>query len=129
MRRRGAPRRGRATAAVPARADGRGGYAAGMDALLKLAGDAGVEVSAAETALADGMPQAARDALDRCDDLLAQLRARWPSMSPAERAVIGRAAGAVRRRRDAVAARVPVRRVLTDVAPEVDPEQEQDPEA
>jgi hypothetical protein len=100
-----------------------------VDALLKLTADAGVEVSAAEEALADDMPQAARDALDRADDLLARLRERWPGMSASERAVIGNAAGAVRRRRDAVAARVPVRSVLSDVAAEVDPEQEQDPEA
>lgn len=100
-----------------------------MDALLKLTADAGVEVTAAETALDEDMPQAARDALDRADDLLGQLRERWPGMSPPERAVIGNAAGAVRRRRDAVAARVPVRRVLSDALAEVDPEQEEDPEA
>jgi hypothetical protein len=99
-----------------------------MDELLKLSADAGVEVSAAETALEDEMPQAARDALDRADDLLAQLRERWPEMSAAERAVIGNAASAIRRRRDAVAARVPVRRVLSDAAAEVDPEQDEDPE-
>jgi hypothetical protein len=100
-----------------------------VDALLKLTADAGVEVTAAETALKDDMPQAARDALDRADDLLAALRERWPEMSAPERTVIGNAAGAVRQRRDAVAARVPARRVVTDAAPEVDPEQEQDPEA
>lgn len=100
-----------------------------MDELLKLTADAGVEVSAAETALEDEEPQAARDALDRADDILSALRERWPGMSGAERAVIGDAAGAVRRRRDAVAARVPVRRVLSDAAAEVDPEQDQDPEA
>jgi hypothetical protein len=100
-----------------------------MDELLKLSADAGVEVSAAETALEDDMPQAARDALDRADDLLSALRDRWPSMSPAERAVIGNAAAAVRRRRDEVSARVPVRRVLSDAPAEVDPEQDEDPEA
>lgn len=99
-----------------------------MDELLKLAADAGVEVSDAEAALEEGLPQAARDAIDRADDALALLRERWPTMSPAERAVIGNAAGAVRRRRDAVVARLPARRLVTDVAPEVDPEQEQDPE-
>ncbi len=100
-----------------------------MDELLKLAADAGVEVSAAETALDDEMPQAARDAIDRADDVLAALRERWPSMSATERVVIGEAAGAIRRRRDAVAARVPARRVVTDAIAEVDPEQEQDPDA
>lgn len=100
-----------------------------MDHLLKLTADAGVEVSAAEQALDDELPQVARDALDRADDVLAELRERWPSMSPAERTVIGDAAAVVRQRRDAVAARVPVRRVLSDAIAEVDPEQDEDPEA
>lgn len=99
-----------------------------MDDLLKLCADAGVEVSAAETALEDEMPQAARDALDRADDLLAQLRDRWPQMTAPERTVIGNAASVIRRRRDAVGARVPVRRVLSDALAEVDPEQDEDPE-
>jgi hypothetical protein len=99
-----------------------------VDALLKLAADAGVEVSAAEAALEQGAPATARDALDRADDALAALRARWPAMSPAERSVIGEAAAAVRRRRDALAARLPALRPLADGVPELDPEQERDPE-
>lgn len=99
-----------------------------MDQLLKLTADAGVEVSAAETALDDEMPQAARDALDRADDILAQLREQWPSMTPIERRMIGELARTVRGRRDAVAARVPVRRVVTDAVAEVDPEEDEDPE-
>jgi hypothetical protein len=99
-----------------------------MDQLLKLTADAGVEVSAAETALEDEMPQAARDALDRADDVLTQLREQWPSMSAAERRVIGDMARTVRGRRDAVAARLPVRRVVSDAVAEVDPEQDEDPE-
>lgn len=95
---------------------------------MKLTADAAVEVSAAETALEDELPQAARDALDRADDVLADLRERWPEMSPIERRVIGDMARAVRGRRDAVAARLPVRRVLSDVAAEVDPEQDEEPE-
>ena len=89
-----------------------------MDALLKLAADAGLEVSAAEEALDEGAHQAARDALDRAADVLAELRRRWPEMSPAERAVVGRAAGAVRARLDAAAARVPRRTTLSEGAPE-----------
>jgi hypothetical protein len=99
-----------------------------MDALLKLAADAGVEVTAAELALEDGAGQAARDALDRADDALAELRRRWPGMTPGEREVIGHAAGAVRRRFEAVAARVPAARTVTDGAVEVDPDEERDPE-
>jgi hypothetical protein len=99
-----------------------------MDDLLKLAADAGVEVSTAESAAEEGAYQVARDALDRADDVLATLRARWPAMGAPERSVIAPAAVAVRRRRDAVAARIPVARPLADTLAEVDPEQEQDPE-
>jgi hypothetical protein len=99
-----------------------------MDALLKLAADAGVEVSTAEAAVEEGAHGSAREALDRADDALASLRARWPQMSPAERAVIGDAAAAVRRRRDAVAARVPAARPLAEGVAELDPEQERAPE-
>jgi hypothetical protein len=99
-----------------------------MDALLKLAADAGVEVSAAETALEEGAADAARDALDRADDALAALRERWSEMSPAERTVIGEAARAVRARRDLVAAQLPPVRAVSDGVAELDPEQERDPE-
>jgi hypothetical protein len=99
-----------------------------MDALLKLAADAGVEVSAAETALEEGALGAARDALDRADDALAALRERWSEMSAVERTVIGEAASAVRTRRDLIAAQLPPVRTVTDGVAELDPEQERDPE-
>ena len=100
-----------------------------MDALLKLAADAGHQVSVAEEALDDDAPDAARDALDRAADALADLRDRWPSMSAPERAIVGPAAKVVRARLDAAAALVPARRTLGETAAEVDPEQEADPEA
>ncbi|HXE44543.1 MAG TPA: hypothetical protein VN635_05035 [Conexibacter sp.] len=100
----------------------------GMDDLLKLAGDAGVELSAAEAALAEDAYGEARDALDRADDALAALRARWPAMSPPERAMIGDAAAAVRARRDRLAARLPPVRTVTDGVAVLDPEQERDPD-
>lgn len=99
-----------------------------MDALLKLAADAGVEVSAAEAAFEEGASGAARDALDRADDALAMLRERWSEMSQLERGVIGEAAGAVRARRDLVAAQLPQVRTVTDGVAELDPEQERDPD-
>ena len=99
-----------------------------MDALLKLAADAGVEVSAAEAALADGEAGEAREALDRADDALAALRERWPEMSAAERAVIGEAAGAVRARRDLLATQLPAVRTVTEGVAELDPDQERDPD-
>jgi hypothetical protein len=99
-----------------------------MDALLKLTAMAGEHVSAAEAALEEDAHDSARDALDRAADALADLRARWPDMTPAERAIVGRTAAAVRQRLDAAAARVPARATLSEGAAEPDPEQERDPE-
>lgn len=98
-----------------------------MDDLLKLAADAGHEISTAEEALAEDAHDAARDALDRAADRLADLRARWPDMSAAERAIVGPSAQAVRARLDAAAARVPKRQTLSEGAAEVDPEQDSEP--
>jgi hypothetical protein len=100
-----------------------------MDTLLKLAADAGHEVTTAEEALQEGAHDSARDALDRAADLLSDLRARWPSMSAAERAIVGPAAKVVRDRLDAAQARIPRRRTLSEGAVEVDPEQESEPDA
>jgi hypothetical protein len=100
-----------------------------MDDLLKLAADAGHEISTAEEALAEDAHDAARDALDRASDRLADLRARWPDMSAAERAIVGPSAKAVRARLDAAAARVPARRTLSEGSVEVDPEEEAEPDA
>jgi hypothetical protein len=99
-----------------------------MDALLKLAADAAVEVSAAEAAFEQGEAGEAREALDRADDALAALREQWSAMSAAERAVIGEAAAAVRARRDLLAARLPAPRTVSDGVAELDPEQERDPD-
>jgi hypothetical protein len=99
-----------------------------MDDLLKLAADAGHEISTAEDALGDGAHDAARDALDRAADHLSALRDRWPDMSTAERAIVGPAAKAVRTRLDTAAAQIPKRRTLSEAPAEVDPEQESDPD-
>jgi hypothetical protein len=99
-----------------------------MDDLLKLAADAGHEISTAEDALDEGAHDAARDALDRAADHLTALRARWPDMSAPERAIVGPAAKAVRDRLDAAAARIPPRRTLSEASAEIDPEQESEPE-
>jgi hypothetical protein len=99
-----------------------------MDDLLKLAGDAGHEVSTAEEALTEGAHDTARDALDRAADLLSNLRDRWPTMSAAERAIVGPAAKAVRSRLDAAASQIPTRQTLSQAPAEVDPEQESDPD-
>jgi hypothetical protein len=99
-----------------------------MDELLKLAGDAGYEISCAEDAIEEGAHDSARDALDRAAEHLTELRAKWPEMSEAERDVIGPSAKVVRERLDAVAARIPARRTLSEAPVEIDPEQEVEPE-
>src|ERR1700712_4012567 len=99
-----------------------------MDDLLKLAADAGHEISNAEPALADGAPDPARDALDRAGDHLTTLRTRWPAMSTAERAIIGPSAQAIRARLDAATLRVPKRQTLSEAPAEIDPEQESEPD-
>jgi hypothetical protein len=100
-----------------------------MDDLLKLAADAGHDISTAEEAVEEDALDTARDALDRAADTLAALRERWPGMSAPERAIVGPAAKAVRERLDATAARVPPRRALSEGAAEVDPEEEAEPDA
>ncbi|QEC47084.1 hypothetical protein FSW04_05435 [Baekduia soli] len=100
-----------------------------MDALLKLAADAGHQITLAEEALEEEAHDAAREAVDRAADALEALRGRWPEMSAAERAVVGPAAKAVRDRLDATAARIPRRVTLGEGAPEEDPEQEAEPPA
>ncbi|MCW2993027.1 MAG: hypothetical protein JWQ18_522 [Conexibacter sp.] len=99
-----------------------------MDDLLKLAADAGHDISNAEDAIEEGAHGTARDALDRAADVLADLRARWPDMTAPERAVVGPSAKAVRERLDAAAARIPARQTLSQAPVEVDPEQEDSPE-
>jgi hypothetical protein len=99
-----------------------------MDDLLKLAADAGHEVSTAEEALPEDAHDAARDALDRAADHLAELRGRWGDMSAPERAIVGPAAKAVRERLDAATARIPARRTLSEGTAEVDPEQDAEPD-
>jgi hypothetical protein len=95
-----------------------------MDDLLKLAADAGHDISTAEDAIEEGAHDVARDALDRAADRLSDLRGRWPEMSGPERAIVGPSAKV-----DAAAARVPARRTLSEGTAEVDPEEESEPDA
>jgi hypothetical protein len=100
-----------------------------MDAHLKVLADVSLGVERAETAAGEGAFTAAREALDEAERGLQLLRQRWPEMSGAERRVIGRAAAPVRQRVDALAVRLPRVSALSEVAPEHDPEREQDPAA
>ena len=96
---------------------------------LKVLAESSLAVERAEAAAGDGAFTAAREALDEAELELAALRERWPTMSAAERTLVGRAAAPVRRRLDTLAGRMPRSSALSDAAPEDDPEQERDPAA
>ena len=98
-----------------------------MDRYLKRLAEAGLEVTAAEEAAGAGEIGQAGDALDRADEALTGLREAWPAMSPAERAIVGRAAAPLRARLDDVRARLPKRAALSEGVPERDPDEEVDP--
>lgn len=95
-----------------------------MDALLKELADASMALGAAEEALGEGANSSARDRLDEAATILAALRARWPELSTAERAVVGKTAAPLRARLDAAQARLPKLSALREVVSEPDPEQE-----
>ena len=98
-----------------------------MDLDLRVLAEASLAVERAETAAGEGSFTAAREALDEAEARLVALRERWPAMAAAERAVVGRAAAPVRRRLDALAARLPKSSALSQAAPEHDAEQDEDP--
>ncbi|HEX8105008.1 MAG TPA: hypothetical protein VF533_20470 [Solirubrobacteraceae bacterium] len=101
-----------------------------MDHHLKLLAEASLAVGEAEEAIADGAFHRASERLDGVREVLAELRSRWAEMTAAERRVVGGTARAVRERLDAAAAQVPRLSAVSEmVAPEVDPEQELEPEA
>ena len=100
-----------------------------VDAHLKLLAEVSLAVERAEAAAGEGGFTGAREALDEAEAGLQALRERWPQMGPAERTLVGRAAAPVKQRLDAVAHRLPRPSALSEAAPELDPEQEQDPAA
>jgi len=100
-----------------------------MDADLKLLADASLAAAEAEEAITEAAFHLAAERLDAARDGLAELRARWPEMTPAERSVVGGAAAPVRARIDDAAKRIPKVSALSEAAPVVDPEQETEPRA
>jgi hypothetical protein len=98
-----------------------------VDTHLKLLAEVGLAATAAETAAGEGEIGLAGDALDRAGAALDELRAAWPGMSRAERAIVGPAATALRGRIDRARVRLPRRRALSEGAPERDPDEEVDP--
>jgi hypothetical protein len=98
-----------------------------VDAYLKLLADAGLALTEAEEAARTGDTMQAGDALDRGGAALAELREAWTDMTPAERAIVGRAAGPLRARLDHARAGLPKRAALSLGTPERDPDEEVDP--
>lgn len=98
-----------------------------MDVSLKQLADASLEVAAAEEALAESAHQQAAERLDAAAAGLAELRAAWPALSAAQRAIVGPSAAAVRRRIDESRARIPRVSALTVGTAVSDPEEETEP--
>ena len=99
-----------------------------MDAALRTLADAGLALDAATEALDAGEPSTAEEHLDTAGEALDVLRAAWPDLPPAGRAIVGPAGKDVRERHEALVKRLPKRRALSEGAPEVDPEQDARPE-
>jgi hypothetical protein len=98
-----------------------------VDRELKALAAVGLALTAAEDALAEGAVHAAGAHLDEADAGLAALRSAWPSLGPPQRRLVGAAAAPLRARLDEGRRRVPLRRALAEVPPELDLEQERDP--
>jgi hypothetical protein len=98
-----------------------------MDTHLKLLADSSLTVAAAEEALAEGAHHAATEHLDTAVAALAELRAAWPAMTTAQRALVAVPAADVRARSDAVRARIPRLSALTLGSAESDPEEDEEP--
>lgn len=100
-----------------------------MDTHLKMLAEAGLQVEAAEAAIAETAYQNAREALDIAEEQLAALREGWPEMTTSERRIVGGTAPPLKARIEAAAKLIPKRTTLTEVAEEADPEQEIEPAA
>lgn len=97
------------------------------EAPLKTLADASLDVTAAEEAVDEGAHHTATEALDRVDLALEGLRTAWPELSPAERAVVGPSAKALKERSAAARRRVPRLSALSVGTATSDPEEEEPP--
>jgi len=100
-----------------------------VDVHLKALAAISLGLTTAEEALAEDAAQVARERAEAAAAGLAELRARWPALSAAERSVVGPTAAPLRARLDALEARLPRRRALSETEPQPDPEEEIDPAA
>ena len=100
-----------------------------VDAALRTLADAGLALDAAAEALDAGEVSTAEEHLDTAAAALETLRAAWPDLPPAGRAIVGPAGKEVRDRREALVKRLPKRRAQSEAAPEeADPEQDTPPD-
>jgi hypothetical protein len=100
-----------------------------VDAALRTLADAGLALDAAEEALSAGEATSAEEHLDAAGEALETLRAAWPDLPAAGRAIVGPAGKDVRERREALVRRLPKRRALSEGTPErADPEQDTPPD-
>jgi hypothetical protein len=99
-----------------------------VDVALRALADAGLALDAAEEALGADEATVAEERIAEVDEHLASVRAQWPELSAAARAVAGPTGRSVRERRDSLAGRLPKRRALSETAPTApDPEEDRDP--
>ncbi len=100
-----------------------------MSLHLKTLADASLDVGAAEAAVGDGAWQGATEALDRAGMALDELRAAWPDLNAAERAVVGPSAADLKQRGEEARRRIPKVTALSVGAAERDPEEDEEPPA
>lgn len=100
-----------------------------MDALLKLLAGAGMHIGAGEEAIGEQAWSAARDELDAAEEVLQDLRARWPELSGPEKTIVGKTATPLKARIEAARTQLPKVAAVSEGTPEADAEQDADPDA
>lgn len=95
--------------------------------MLNVLAEASIAVTDAEAALGECAFQTATERLDSADAALADLRAAWPEMTMAIRAVVGPGAADLKRRIETARPRIPRMTSLTVGTAESDPDEEQEP--
>lgn len=99
-----------------------------MDVPLEQLAAVSEAIGRGEEAVEEQAWETAREALDAADHELDGLRERWRDLDERGRRTLGTLATPLRTRRDALVARIPAPRVVSEGAPVHDPEQDDDPE-
>lgn len=98
-----------------------------MSSHLKTLAEASLDIEAAEAAVNDSAWQTATDALDRAASALDVLRAAWPGLGGAERAIVGPSATGLKRRLEETRRRIPRLTALSVGTVVNDPEEDEPP--